>query len=86
MSSPPSPIRTLLPERLKPQNITVSPSNLTVHAVGWVGVWAIHRTVGGLGSNPSVSVYFLTQKWGHTKETEADPRRTLPLSVLSPRG
>jgi transposase len=32
MSSPPSPIRTLLPEGLKPQNITVSPSNLTVHA------------------------------------------------------
>ncbi len=32
MSSPPSPIRTLLPQGLKPQNITVSPSNLTVHA------------------------------------------------------
>ena len=32
MSSASSPIRTLLPEGLKPQNITVSPSNLTVHA------------------------------------------------------
>ena len=34
MSSASSPIRTLLPEGLKPQNIIVNPSNLTVHAKG----------------------------------------------------